>query len=781
MSSKEADGITIIPTTGRNNCGGRCVIHAHVQDGRILKLTTDIKTAAGDTPPLTACCRGLQYHKTFLDEEKRLRYPMKRVGQRGEGKFERISWKEAVDIITREWIRIRDTYGPGSRYVNYATGVSGVVSGRQMAKRLLALDGGFLDYYNSYSTACTDTATPYVYGTRATGSSMDTLTASRLILLWGHNPAETIFDSTMYYLRQAKAAGVKIICIDPRQSDTARAIADEWIGIRPGTDTAMMDAMAYVMITEKLYDDAFIHRCCVGFTGDTMPEGVDPGENYFSYVLGEKDGVPRTPEWAQQLTGVPAERIAALAREYAQARPAALIPGYGGQRHAAGEQFTRGCIMLACLIGNVGVGGGWAAGSGYLNRHRKVHIPTPANPYDRSISVFLWTDAIVRGTQMTGRADGVRGKIPEPDVPCLDSNIKMILNLAGNCLINQHSDVNRTAQILRDESLCEFIVVSDLFMTASARFADILLPGVSFLECENITNPWECGDFVGYNNRCVDPLFEGREEYEWLKEVAAGLGLYEEFTAGYETTQDWLRFAYDECRRTERELPPFEQLKRDGIYRYQNNPTVVAFEKQCADPIKYPFRTDSGRIEIYSKKIRDMENPEIPPIPRYMPGFEGVEDPVREKYPLQMCGWHTKRRCHSTHETNEALRALDPQALWIHPQDAAARGIADGDMVCVYNDRGTVRLPAKVTDRIIPGVTAMSQGAWYQPEKTDASAGTASADTGGCINVLTTARPTPLAKGNPQHSNLVEVKKASEESKKNFSVEGKGKTEYTNP
>ncbi len=763
-----ADETKIIPTTGRNNCGGRCLIYAHVQNGKIVKLTTDTPEAAGNTPPLTACCRGLRYHETFLDESKRLRYPMKRVGARGEGRFRRISWDEAVETILRQWIRIRDAYGPGSRYVNYATGVSGLVSGRQMAKRLLALDGGFLDYYNSYSTACVDTVTPYLYGTKLTGSSMDTLMDSRLILLWGHNPAETIFDSTLYYLRQAKEAGVPIICLDPRQSDTAKALADEWIGIRPGTDAALMDAMAYVIIREGLFDRDFIESCCQGFTKETMPEGADPSDCYFSYVLGEKDGQAKTPRWAEGLTGVPAGKIEDLARRYALARPAALIPGYGGQRHAAGEQFVRGAIMLACLTGNVGVSGGWAAGCGYLNRHKKIHIPSPVNPYDRSISVFMWTDAILRGRQMTARADGVRGTIGDPDAPCLDSNIKMILNLAGNCLVNQHSDINRTARILRDESLCEFIVVSDLFMTSSAKFADILLPGLSFLESENITQPWECGDFLGYNNRCVEPLFEGRQEYDWLKEVAAGLGLYQEFTAGHETVEDWLQDTYEKLRLEERELPPFEQFKREGVYRYQNNPKTVAFSDQRREPERFPFPTPSGRIEIYSPRLAAMNDREIPPIPRYMPGFEGVEDPRREKYPLQLVGWHTKRRCHSIHETNEALRAVDPQALWIHPADAGRRGIADGDLVRVYNDRGATILPAKVTERIVEGVTAMSQGAWYRTEekpgrmaeRNAAERNTAErTDLGGNINVLTTSRPTPLAKGNPQHSNLVEVER----------------------
>jgi anaerobic dimethyl sulfoxide reductase subunit A len=326
----------------------------------------------------------------------------------------------------------------------------------------------------------------------------------------------------------------------------------------------------------------------------------------------------------------------------------------------------------------------------------------------------------------------------------------MILNLAGNTLINQHGDINRTAEILRDTSRCEFIVCSDLFMTASAKFADILLPGVSMFECENITMPWKYGDFVGFTNKAIEPLYEGRFEYDWLVEVARGLGLEQEFSLG-RTAGDWLKAAYEELRKTETELPDYETFKEAGIYRYQNNKVRIAFEKECQDPEKYPFPTPSGKIEIFSEKVYRTEYKEFfPAIPRYVTPPEGADDPLREKYPLQMIGWHTKRRCHSIHDNNQAMHRLDPQCIWIHPDDAAARGIQDGDEVLVCNDRGSVQIPARVTDRILPGVTAMTQGAWYQPDEK----GT---DHGGSINVLTSLHPTPYARGNAQHTNLVEI------------------------
>ena len=328
----------------------------------------------------------------------------------------------------------------------------------------------------------------------------------------------------------------------------------------------------------------------------------------------------------------------------------------------------------------------------------------------------------------------------------------MIVNLAGNCLVNQHGDINRTAEILKDETKCEFILCSDLFMTPSAKFADILLPGTSMFENENISMPWKYGDFLGFNNQCIEPLGECRFEYDWLAEVAEKIGLGEAFTEG-RTASGWLEHLYSELRKTETELPEYEDFKAAGIYRYRNNPPVIAFEKQRRDPEKYPFPTASGKIEIFSEKVWNAQYRDpYPAVPGYLAPPEGYQDPLAEKYPLQMIGWHTKRRCHSVHDNNKALHKVDPQCIWMHPADAAARGIQDGDEVIVYNDRGRVRIPAKLTDRIVSGVTAMTQGAWYNPDENGV-------DRAGSINTLTSLRPTPFARGNGQHTNLVEVKK----------------------
>lgn len=216
-----------------------------------------------------------------------------------------------------------------------------------------------------------------------------------------------------------------------------------------------------------------------------------------------------------------------------------------------------------------------------------------------------------------------------------------------------------------------------------------------------------------------------------------------------------LKALYKEIQKNEPELPSYEQLRKDGGYQYKKHIPYIAYEEEIRDPENHPFSTPSGKIEIFSKRLYDLNDPEhIPAIPGYIACPEGPEDTKRHQYPLQLIGWHTKRRTHSMHDNNPWMEEAEPQKLWIHPKDAAARGIADEDKVCVFNDRGAVEIIAFVTDRIIEGVCAMPQGAWYTPDKHGI-------DTRGSINVLTsTAFPSPVAKGNPQHTNLVEVRKA---------------------
>lgn len=735
--------LQVVMTGGSNNCGGKCSIRTEVQDGCLTRLETGC--GIGD-PALRACVRGRSYRQTFLSGQ-RLRYPMKRIGVRGEGRFERISWDEALDTIASEWLRIRDTYGVGSRYVNYGLGINAAMRPDLMAKRLLAVDGGFLNFYGSYSFACAQFITPYIYGDTFSGNSIEDLIHTKYLLLWGHNPSETIYSPQGNYLiAQAKEKGAKVVVIDPRRSDTALSIADEWVPIRPSTDAALCAAMAYVIWSEGLQDQHFMDTYCQGFDEAHMPEGVDKKQNYHAYLFGELDGVVKTPEWGESITGVPAETIRHLAIDYATAKPACLFPGLGNQRTANGEQNVRAMAALCCLTGNVGIPGGSAAGFGMAKEERRPLFPVGNNPYPGSISCFLWSEAIDRGHELTAAADGVQG------MEKLESDIKMLFNLGSNTLINQHADINNSIRVLRDTSKCEMIVCTDIFMTPSARFADILLPATCFLEHNNMAGPWRNGHYVLCNNKVLEPMFECRPEYDWLSDLAKRLGIWEAWSEGRETQEEWLRHIYAGLREEHPQMPDFETFRQNGGYTYQNPHIRVAYEEQIRDPEHVKFNTPSGKIEIFSQRIYELPGKNIPAIPSYVPATEGFEDSLRKKYPLQLIGWHTKRRCHSIHDNNPWMEEVEPQRLWLNPGDAAERGISDGDTVEVFNDRGRIHIPVKVTERVIRGVAAIPEGAWFTPDEQGV-------DKRGSINVLTSTRPTPFAKGTGQHTALAEVRR----------------------
>ena len=550
----------IIQTCSTFDCGGKCDIRAHVNDGVVTRISTRPDNELDpQMPVMRACVRGRAYRK-FVYHPDRLKYPMKRVGKRGEGKFERISWDEATTLIAERLKTITQQYGAASRYVHVGTAVSGgTFSGDKMVRRLLNLTGGYLESYHSVSMGNTAAATPYTYGTAASGSSLDTLQDTRLVILWGHNPTETIFGHSNHYFQRMKQNGTRFIVVDPRYSDTVSSLADQWIPLLPTTDNALMDAMMYVIVTENLHDREFIQRYTLGFDEASMPEGVPANESLVAYLTGAKDGVLKTPEWAEQITHVPAQTIRQLARDYATTKPAALIQGWGPQRHNCGERTARGSTLLATLTGNVGVKGGWAAGyGGCANRKFAVGPDMPDNPVKAKISVMNWVQAADDASQVTPDV-GLK------DAEKLDSNIRILFSLAGNYLANQNPDLHQATRVLEDESKIQFIVASDLFMTPSARYADLLLPETSFMERWNIGETWGTASYLILSEKLIKPEFERRSDYDWLREVAAKLGIEPAFSQGRDE-KAWIEHIWEQTRLAmpEENLPDFATLQKRG-------------------------------------------------------------------------------------------------------------------------------------------------------------------------------------------------------------------------
>ncbi|ESG71089.1 anaerobic dimethyl sulfoxide reductase chain a [Salmonella enterica subsp. enterica serovar Kentucky str. ATCC 9263] len=702
------------------NCGSRCLLRLHVKDDTVYWVESD--TTGNDeygNHQVRACLRGRSIRRR-MNHPDRLKYPMKRVGKRGEGKFERISWDEALDTIGDNLKRILKDYGNEAVHVLYGTGVDGGnITNSNVPYRLMNACGGYLSRYGSYSTAQISAAMSYMFGGND-GNSPDDIANTKLVVMFGNNPAETRMSGggVTYYVEQARErSNARMIVIDPRYNDTAAGREDEWLPIRPGTDGALAAAIAWVLITEDLIDKPFLDKYCIGYDETTLPASAPRNAHYKAYILGQgEDGIAKTPQWAAQITSIPAEKIIQLAREIGSAKPAYICQGWGPQRHSNGEQTARAIAMLSVLTGNVGINGGnsgvregtWDLGVEWFSMLE--------NPVKTQISVFTWTDAIDHGAEMTATRDGVRGK-DKLDVP-----IKFLWCYASNTLINQHGDIAHTHEVLQDDSKCEMIVGIEHFMTASAKYCDILLPDLMPTEQEDLISHESAGNmgYVILGQPATSPKFERKPIYWTLSEVAKRLGpdVYQTFTEG-RTQHEWVKYLHAKTKARNPEMPDYEEMKQTGIFKKKcPEEHYVAFRAFREDPAANPLKTPSGKIEIYSERLATLadtwelkKDEIIHPLPAYTPGFDGWDDPLRQRYPLQLTGFHYKARTHSSYGNIDVLQQACPQEIWINPIDAQARGIQHGDTVRVFNQNGEMLIPAKVTPRILPGVTAIGQGA----------------------------------------------------------------------
>jgi len=731
MSAEEANKSNteekIIPTTCASHCGGTCVFKVHVKEGVITRIETDDT----EEPQMRACWRGRAYRQRVYSPD-RPKSPLKRVGPRGEGKFERITWDEALDTVAKELIRVRDTYGPASILCLWSAGDITQINNHRQIHKVFSRLGGYTKAWGAFSFQGGIFASQATYNTWRTSNSRDDLLNSRLIILWGWNPANTVCGTnTSWYLAQAREAGTKTVAIDPRYTDTAAVLADQWIPIIPGTDAAMLIAMAYTIIKENRQDQAFLDKYTVGF------------DRFKDYVLGNEDGEAKTPAWAERITGVPAATIENLAREYATTKPAALMVGVSPGRTAYGEQYHRAASTLAAMTGNIGIHGGdaagraWESGSWYPYKMRYGVVirpedgPNPVSDVATDGRVQLYIPSGIHYMELPDYIlKGKAGGYP--------ADLK--LAYAVNCdYLNQISNINRIIPALNK---LEFIVAQEQFMTPMAKFADIVLPTTTFLERNDIDSGVGT-PFYGFVNKAIEPVGESKPHLEIARELAAHLGITD---FGDETDDELLR---KEVAGTE--IPDYEVFKKTGIYKIKLDEPYVAFQKQIEDPANNPFDTPSGKIELYSQEWADKNDPKVPPVAKYIETWESRNDPLAKKYPLQLITTHFKRRTLSQFETLPWLRELQPQAMLINTADARVRGITNGGKVRVFNDRGVLIIQAEVTERIMPGVVDIPHGAWYDPDENGV-------DRGGNPNVLTSDQYSPGG-AFPYNTCLVQVQK----------------------
>jgi anaerobic dimethyl sulfoxide reductase subunit A len=715
---------TVVTSTCGHNCGGRCVVNAHVVDGRITRISSDPAKWVPELPPLQACARGFgQIERVYHPD--RLQHPLRRTGSRGSGQFERISWDEALDEVAREMLRVRTRYGNASILDASRSGSLSALHGRTAAQRFLYMFGGCTELWSNMSAEAEIFSVRMTFGAKAVyksaGREPTDYVNSKLILMWGWSPGDGTFGTGTYqYLRLAKKRGVRIVSIDPRRTRSSAVLADEHVFIQPSTDAAALIAMAYVIASEGLHDQAFCDAHVLGFDEDHLPPGAPEGASYRSYLNGLSDGVKKTPEWATQITGIPAETIRRLAIEFATTKPAALQCGYAPGRTAYGEQFHRAAYALAAMTGNVGIkGGNSGVSNGATGRTGIKSLPAGGNPIDARVSSPMLANLLARG-----KAGGY------------PADIKLIYS-AGGDLFNQCPNVNKIVGALDG---VECLIVQDHFLTPTARYADIVLPATTFWERNDVHTPWAgAGHYAIFMKQAIEPMGECRNDIDIFADLAGRVGI-----AGYSDKSEmaWLR------ELTRDAVDDFDAFAENGVARFAPPDDAVAFAREIRDPERHRFTTPSGKIEIYSMALAANPDPyglgPIPPIPTWVPPFrEG------SPYPLKLLTPKSRARTHSIHSNQPVLGRIDRDDVWLHPADAGPRGIADGDVVRVFNARGTVVLPARVTERIAQGAVSIKEGAWFTPD----GEGT---DIRGCANVLTDDRSAPCG-ATTYNTNQVEL------------------------
>ncbi len=755
------DDLQTVVTSCAHNCGSRHMLVAHKKGDVIVRLSTDngAYQAGGkfglDTeavPQLRACLRGRSYRARLYSQE-RLLYPMMRVGARGEGKFKRASWDTALDFVAGKMQELKQKYGPTAILdQSYAGASYGVLHKSDQIEGLLArFLGIFGCRTNSWSVPSyqgTTFSSRTTFGTIEDGNEDDAFAHSKLIIMWGWNPAYTFHGgNTFYYMRLAKQRGCKFVLVDPQYTDSAAAYDAWWIPIRPNTDAAMLAGMAHYIFTNDLHDQKFIDRFCQGMDAGTMPEWAQDKENFKDYILGTYDGTPKTPEWAAAICGVKAEDIKKLADMYARTKPAALKASWAPGRNAYGEQYNRMAAAVQAMTGNIGVLGGCAEGVG-----KAFHTEAVAYPYDEYANVWWgsiksdrWAHCVLNYPNVKReevglwpRDDELDGKIPD---------IRAIW-WHGSDWFNQLTNINKEIEAVKKLDL---IVCNDSTITPSGIWADVLFPIATHFERHDVALPWYKGHYYIHRPKVIQPLGESKSDFQVFTELAYRLGFGEKYNP--KATRDYFHNDDDVDEQYLSEwwnnkvmghqgvTMPWEEFKKRGVYKFDLKEPIVAFRAQIENG--KPFPTPSGRIEILSTTLarvtdwtKTQYGYEIPSIPKWIEPWESLNHEKAKEYPFHLVSPHPRWRTHSIFNNIPWLRETYSQEVTINASDAARLGIVMGDTVELWNDRGRVVVPTYVTERCMPGVLVLHEGAWMDLDEK-------SIDRSGNPDFLTKDDPSP--------------------------------------
>ncbi len=838
-----------------NNTNGGPVF-VYVRDGKIIRITP-IEFDKDDADPWVIKARGRSFSpprkttvnshtlawKSLIYSPDRLLYPMKRIDfdpngernpqNRGVSGYERISWDEALDIVAGEIKRVKRDHGPGS-----------IMNGSGSHHTW-----GAIGYFTSSKSRFFNSIgyTPVVSnpdswegwhwgaehhwgqagrrgGGETYGTVEDCLKNCEMIVFWSSDPEATsgVYGAHEGTVRRQwlKELGIKVIHIDPYYNHTAAMLGGKWIAPRPGTDNAMVLAIAYVWMTEGLYDKEYVAERTVGF------------EKWKEHVLGNDDGIPKTPEWQEAESGVPAKDIRALAREWGSKKTylsSGGCVGFGGAcRTATGTDWARGMVLLMAMqgLGKPGVNmgslqqgtpvdthfyfpgyaeGGFSGdyigtGTAMAMYQRMPHLPT-VNTVTQKVPRLKLPEAIMEGKCEGYLSDpmSVEGQFksfryPEPGY----SPVKMYYKYGGSHF-GTMMDTNRYVKMYRTDKL-EFVVNQSIWFEGEAKFADVILPACTNFERWDISEFANCGGYIQHsftqvNNRvvvmqhkCIEPLGESKSDFQIFLELSERFGNANPFSEGHPEF-DWCRRYFNATdlksaiswgkflKKGYYVVPPDDEDKRDPVsYRWfaegraKDTPELLPVPGEYTENYRMGLQTQSGKLEFESSSLKrfDPDDPDRNPIMKYVPSWEGTASrELYAKYPLQLISPHPRYTFHTQSDGKDSIindvkehRVLiDGHYYWIvriNTRDAAVRGIRDNDLINIYNDRGAVICAARLTDRIRPGSVHSYEASAVYDPIGEPGK---SPDRGGCINLLTPSRMIiKKSHGMAANSCLVEVK-----------------------
>lgn len=850
------DGVTRYTS---NTNGGP--VFVDVKDDKIIRITP-IEFDEEDAEPWTIEARGKTFTpprkttisphtlawKSMVYSKDRILYPMKRVDfdpngerntqNRGKSGYERISWDEALDMVSGEMKRVKRDHGPGAIMngsgSHHTWGSLGYwLSARrrffnslgwtEIAHNPDSWEGWFWGAMHHWGQSMRNG------GGEVYGTVEDCLKNCEMVVFWSSDPESTsgvygAFEGTVR--RQwIKDMGIKMVHIDPYYNHTAALMGGKWIAPRPATGNALGLAIAYVWITEDLYDKDYVAKRTVGF------------DKWKDYILGKEDGVPKTPEWQEGESAVPAKDVRALAREWGTKKTylgAGGIIGFGSAcRCATGNEWARSmvCLMAMQGLGKPGVNmgcmqqgtpvdhsiffpgyseGGFSGdifGTGMaVNMYQRMpQLPT-VNSVKQTVPRLRIPEAILDGKTEGYPTDcsTLEGQFFEFKYPSPGHSPVKLYYKYGGSHFGTMCDTNRYARMYKSENL-ECVVNQSIWMEGEAKFADIILPACTSFERWDIGEFANCGGYIQHSfnqcnhrvavlqHKCIEPLGESKSDFQIFLDLAKRFNLGAAFSEGC-TELDWCKRYFDGTdmpryiswkkfmKKGYYVIPaPSEELRAPVSFRWyaedrpKDTPELSPLPGDYTEEFKKGLQTQSGKLEFESSSLKryDPDDPERPTITKYIPSWEGHHTTeLYEKYPLQLISPHARYTFHTQGDGKDSIindikdhRVLiDGYYYWIlriNSVDAESRGIANNELVQVFNDRGAVICAAKVTERVPPGTLhSYESAAIYDPMGESGE----SADRGGCINILTPSRA--MIKKSHSHAGnscLVQVEKYSGE------------------